>query len=136
MSRPVRIPIAPTTLRTIRLLRDLLLDFAYPPRCGGCDRRGTLLCLECRASIKRMERVPPVPDIDRLVCAGLFDGPLRKAIHRFKYESDAPLAKPLAGLMHEALLHARRPDATGDRPVLVPVPLHSSRRKSRGYNQA
>lgn len=127
---------ASTLARAARASWELLLDFVYPPRCGGCDRRGTLFCDRCLASIRPVEVPRSVERIDELVCAGVFDGVLRSAIHKFKYEGDAPLARPLASLLHEALAADGLLTRLGERPVLVPVPLHTARHKSRGYNQA
>jgi ComF family protein len=71
------------------------------------------------------------------VCSGAFVGPLREAVHRLKYECDTPLAKPLAALLSGALERdGSWVDSEGETPVLVPVPLHPSRQKGRGYNQA
>lgn len=61
---------------------------------------------------------------------------MRDAIHKLKYESDAPLAKPLARLLSEAL---SRDDPwsilDGNPPVIMAVPLHKRKRRERGYNQ-
>lgn len=117
----------------------LLLDLVYPPRCGGCDRRGTLLCDDCRGSITLAgESDLAVPEIDLLLYAGSFEGPLRSAIHNFKYENDTPLAKALAGLLAGPLGKRLTASRQGEEevPALVPVPLHSARRRERGYNQA
>ena len=87
----------------------LLLDLVYPPRCGGCDQRGSLLCALCQASIE-----PPssadlqLNQLNLHVCAGGFRGPLRSVIHNFKYNSDTPLAKPLAQLLSNALEQSER----------------------------
>jgi competence protein ComFC len=116
---------------------DRLLDLLYPPRCGGCDRRGTLFCDACLLAIA-------VPLYDRegvegmrlLISAGAFDGPLRTAIHNFKYESDTPLARPLALMLSDVLARDENAELDGDPPALVPVPLHVERRKARGYNQS
>jgi ComF family protein len=116
---------------------DRLLDLLYPPRCGGCDRRGTLFCDACLPAIA-------VPLYDRegvegvrlLISAGAFDGPLRTAIHNFKYESDTPLARPLAQMLSDVLARDENAALDGDPPALVPVPLHVERRKARGYNQS
>ncbi len=115
-----------------------LLDIIYPPRCAGCNRRGMLLCADCAAA------TVPVPAgwaeverIEALICGGVFGGPLRQAIHRLKYESDSPLARPLAAMMAEALALDERWVADDDAPpVVVPVPLHPSKKRLRGYNQA
>jgi ComF family protein len=116
----------------------LFLDLIYPPRCGGCDKRGTLLCPECRDTIRLPgESALAAPEIDLLLYAGAFDGPLRKAIHNFKYESDTPLARPLAGLLTNAITrHLSTTWQEAEPPILVPVPLHAAKRRERGYNQA
>jgi len=62
---------------------------------------------------------------------GVYDGPLRNIIHAFKYDGRRSLAKPLAALMRER--YAR---VLAGADVVVPVPLHPSRRRSRGFNQA
>jgi len=56
--------------------------------------------------------------------------PLREAICAFKYRGKIGLAKPLARLMIDAL----PPDLDAD--LILPVPLHSSRLRSREFNQS
>jgi ComF family protein len=55
-------------------------------------------------------------------------------IHLLKYDAvtpvQGPLGKMLADAVSELLLGCE------SRPLLVPVPLHRSRRRSRGFNQA
>lgn len=71
------------------------------------------------------------------MCAGAFTGPLREAIHHLKYENDRPLARPLAGLVHDALQRSHAwPKMEAVKPALVPVPLHKDRQRARGFNQA
>jgi ComF family protein len=77
-----------------------------------------------------------VEGVRLLISAGAFDGPLRTAIHNFKYESDTPLARPLARILSEALAREENAALDGDPLALVPVPLHVDRRKARGYNQS
>jgi ComF family protein len=78
-----------------------------------------------------------VEGIEALMCGGAFGGRLRTAIHRLKYQSDGPLAKPLAMLMSEALARdARWVADDGEPPLLLPVPLHPSKKRMRGYNQS
>ena len=58
------------------------------------------------------------------------EGRIREMVHRFKYGGRPQLAGPLIRLCPwlEGQL--------GPEPVIVPVPLHRSRRHQRGYNQA
>ena len=124
-------------LRAVSRAWGLLLDVLYPPRCGGCDRRGTLLCDDCHARVEAPFFDARVEGIDAVASAGLFKGPLRQAVHKLKYNSDAPLARPLAQLLSEALSRDE-PWAVldGNPPVLMPVPLHHHKERKRGYNQS
>jgi ComF family protein len=64
-----------------------------------------------------------------------FAGPLREAIHRFKYGKERARAAPLAAAC--APLLEQLPAAIRQtQPLLCPVPLSAARRRERGYNQA
>ena len=56
------------------------LDLVYPPRCGGCDRRGTLMCERCLSLIDATESFRSIERLDAVVSAGDFKEPLRSAI--------------------------------------------------------
>lgn len=62
-----------------------------------------------------------------------FRGAARDLIHRMKYEGNRPAAELLGSLMG-----ARLSVDVGDRPtmLLIPVPLHRTRLRERGFNQA
>jgi ComF family protein len=80
------------------------------------------LCQVCRASR---------PVVDGIRSVAYFEGPLRQAVHDFKYRGVRALAQPLAGLLVE---YQRTQHLPAD--VVVPVPLHPQREAERGYNQA
>ena len=63
--------------------------------------------------------------------AGLFEGPLQKAIHHLKYRNDYILADSLA-----VRLPLVGPDPAAPGTLVVPVPLAAERLRERGYNQA
>jgi ComF family protein len=66
-------------------------------------------------------------------CLGLYTGPLREAVLLLKYQDRRGIARELGSLLAFRLEEWReewRPDG------LVPVPIHSQRRRERGYNQA
>ncbi len=69
--------------------------------------------------------------IDGLRAAAYYQGPLREAIHRLKYNHSTALAPILAELLVEFLRDYPCPV-----DVIVPVPLHPARERARGYNQA
>ncbi len=126
------------------------LDLVFPPRCAVCGRNGSFLCERCTEALPRA--LPPrCPLCWQLLrtsaacqdCGGLrpafagvrapyaFDGPAREVVHALKYRHLRAVAEPMAALMARCLEEESIPADT-----LVPVPLHSLRRRVRGYNQA
>lgn len=103
--------------------------------CEGCglplasDRAldsATPLCAQCRA--KEF-------DFDLARSYGLYADRLRGAILHLKFHARERLGKKLGELLAVAW------SASGcfrglERPILVPVPLHASRERERGFNQA
>ncbi|HOR00976.1 MAG TPA: ComF family protein [Anaerolineae bacterium] len=127
-----------------------LLDLLFPPRCAGCGRPGSWLCTACLTQVAWI--APPLcprcgeparapaccprrhrhPEhLDGLRSAAWHSGPLRAALHRLKYRGQRVLAAPLAGLVVAAW--RRDPPPAG---LLIPVPLHPTRVRERGFNQA
>jgi ComF family protein len=121
-----------------------LLDVLLPPACAGCGRFANLVCEACRATFR-----PPSDPRDRFVTADAgavigervilavaafaYEGPLRKALQRMKYAGAARVAPALA---ESALPSLRTLLAISGPATLVPVPLHPSRERERGFNQA
>ena len=120
-----RIPVCGECLAAIRPLRA--------PQCVICGDRlaaamllmGDGRCSNCRDS---------TPDFDRAVSFGEYKEGLRGLIHLLKYESVTPAAMPLGRMLSEAV--AALEGHKGPAPVLVPVPLHKNKRRSRGFNQS
>jgi ComF family protein len=69
--------------------------------------------------------------VDRARAIGAYDGALRAIVHALKYDGRRSLAGRLAGLMRD-----RGADILAGATWVVPVPLHPSRRRERGFNQA
>jgi ComF family protein len=88
--------------------RAISLPLARCPRC----RRGTR-------------------SVDRSRAIGAYDGALRAIVHALKYEGRRSLAKPLGRLMR-----VRGADMLAEAVCAIPVPLHPSRLRHRGFNQA
>jgi ComF family protein len=138
-----------------------LLDVVYPPRCLVCDAflpEGSL-CEACIAQFRPLLPpyciwcgVPvaapdtkcarcdegPAPAYDSTHALGHYRGTLRDAIHRLKYGGKSALARPLGTLLAESLRAHLAIVAPHSLPfdVAVPVPLHSSRLRRRGFNQS
>jgi ComF family protein len=115
------------------------------PLCGACwsaiPRLGPPLCDRCgipfgvaapgQAGVCLGCRVDP-PPFDCARGAGTYAGPLRQALHAFKFRGQRALARPLAELMREQCDAVLIPSVE----ALVPVPLARARLRERGFNQA
>ena len=71
------------------------------------------------------------PGFDSLRSPYRFEGPVRDAVHALKYRGVRAAADSLGALIAEYLNSNPAPA-----DVLVPVPLHPRRLRSRGYNQS
>lgn len=98
------------------------------PRCGTpYDSPEALraspdhLCASCR-------RKPPL--FDQALSVAYFEGPLREAIHQFKYRPCRSLGQPLGLWMADRIRTLAAID------MIMPVPLHVKRLRQRGFNQA
>ncbi|HSC27446.1 MAG TPA: ComF family protein [Vicinamibacterales bacterium] len=146
----------------LRTIADSLIGVLLAPSCVGCDRplaeptRGAV-CARCWAGV-----VPFTPPLCRRCgdplpswrvisvasdtcprcrrrrsaiamsgAIGAYDGPLRRIVHALKYSGRRSLAAPLG-----ALLRGHSAGVLAGADALVPVPLHRSRRRARGFNQA
>ena len=127
--------------------RTTIVDALYPPRCAGCARRGTWVCGPCEVALPRFappwcERCGLPSVLGRCFCDNLssglhilrsaasFDGWLRQAIVSLKYREEWAREGHLGQLLADVLVDLGPIDA------LVPVPLHPSRLRQRGYNQS
>lgn len=102
-----------------------------PPLCDGCGDPlpGWRLLSLPLARCPRCRRTRRA--LDRAQAAGVYDGPLRAVLHALKYEGRRSLARPVGALMRSRC--AAMIDGTA---AVVPVPLHWTRQRSRGFNQA
>jgi ComF family protein len=74
------------------------------------------------------------PDFDRAVAYGEYADAVRGLIHLLKYDNVLPAAPVLGELLAQAISQL---DLSADTPpLLVSVPLHASKRRERGFNQA
>ena len=112
------------------LIAHAVRDVLLVPRCAGCGEPGAWFCVACRDLCDPVSLSGGVP----VRGVGVHAGPLRAAIHRFKYGGERGLAEDLGALL---ALEVARDLAQGILiDAIVPVPLHRSRAASRGYDQA
>ena len=101
----------------------------WPDKCALCGAIGEQFCDLCRAEC-RPAAVPgrPLEGLDEVRAAFLYQGRAKEAVARLKFSRALALATPMA-----ASVAALLPD---DANVVVPVPVHWTRRSRRGFNQA
>ena len=124
------------------------LDLLYPPRCVGCAAFGHNLCENCagelltasgpgrcgRCGVRRDDegRCPDCSlwrDLDGARAAVEMTGAARRVVHGLKFSGIRDLADDMAAAL-VPVVNALAPDA------ILPIPLHRSRRRQRGFNQA
>ena len=138
------------------------LDLLLPPACLLCGHRldpdgdKTSFCRDCltgmtplgEAHCRRCAQPYPIleaadhlcgnclqqpPPFSCIYAAGRYQGGFSDAINRLKYRNQLSLAAPLGRRLAAALSGI----GAESRPeVVIPVPLHPSRLRQRGYNQA
>lgn len=125
------------------------LDLIFPMSCAGCGREGKLICQSCLPSLPRLAspfcELCAAPgaqspchwceerplDIDGIRAPFLFEGPIRNAIHSFKYRGVRAAQTELGDLLSSYKAGQKLPAA-----LIMPVPMHSRRLRERGYNQS
>lgn len=136
-------------------------DLIFPPRCPVCgaflaERTAIPFCPTCRTGIRfivsplcpRCGLPFPAPEGDDHLCGNClsreppyaiaramayYEGTLLKAIHLFKYRGQRGIGEALGQMLADFA------ESLWDLRVftlIVPVPLHRKRLRSRGFNQA
>ena len=135
---------------------DAILNLLFPQTCVLCDTRifqrcWAAACPECWAKLEPVPRPfcpqcgMPAPVIEGL-CGDcrrgdhafdfarslfLFTDPMRGILHHLKYSGRVSLARPLGDRLREHIV-----DEGFRGTMVLPVPLHRSRERQRGFNQA
>ena len=112
------------------------IGIVLPASCVGCGASQTYLCDRCLAAAGWPDRATGAPPaaLDSLVAAYAYQDVPRVAVHRLKYTGLRAIAPSMARPMAQAL---SRIDANAvEADAVVPVPLHASKLRERGFNQA
>ncbi len=131
-------------------LGRVVLDFVFPPVCFGCGGSEAYICSACIESLPRLEApyclrcAEPLSSgdlcqrcrdtrlaVDRIIAPFKYEGTIRRAVLDLKFKNVRAAAPEVARLISDFLQ-----DRPAESQALVPVPLHKSRLRSRGYNQS
>jgi competence protein ComFC len=133
-------------------LEKFVLDTLFPVKCIGCGQEDHWICESCLAKIPlKSEQVCPhcekniTPDgrvcfscrrktsLDGLLVAASYKNKLiSSAVHCYKYRFVENLSFPLGEILTKSILNHNPPLPD----LIVPVPLHKRRLRSRGFNQS
>ena len=103
------------------MLARAILDFVFPPQCGGCEAVGKGICARCLPYLALHKRRLPTLDV---LALGVYDGALRRAILALK-NGRRDVAEAFA---ERLALHI------DPRFAIVPVPTTPARRRQRGFD--
>ncbi len=132
-----------------------LLDLIFPKLCVACGRVGKYICTECRKQIKTLspaDTICPVCQMGSMdgythvSCRGKgtpegltsffrYEGPIRRAIKTIKYRMSFDVCKELISIVPPTSYNMI-PTYDPHKCVLIPIPLHVTRIRDRGFNQA
>lgn len=130
------------------------MDLLFPRRCPLCRKISDGICADCRKRLPYVRQPVcfccgrPLQNEEQEYCAScmerksactqgralyLYAGPVREALHAVKYQNKREYLEYFARDMADHMAA----DIRRWRPqVIVPVPMHPSARRRRGYNQA
>lgn len=135
-------------------LAEGLKDALAPARCIQCLIEGTWYCGLCRNStpphvltciICKQERPAgrtcvlcrEETSITGIVSAGAYSNqPLQRGIEWLKFKGIRPLAEILGALLIPRIASIAPLEYLAKHAVLVPLPLHTWRKRTRGFNQS
>lgn len=122
-------------------LRSLLCDLFFHEKCPVCNRNShykySPFCEFCWNKIEAFSSPRIVTGrfhtdfwkyIVSLSSFGAYEGVLREAIHRFKYDGIKRLGKELGKLLSSVV--------PPEIDLLIPVPLHKNKLRKREFNQS
>ena len=148
-----------TIVLVLKQLCSSVLDLIYPPSCilckksipaqdqtplcPGCQmtiqRNRPPFCAKCSRSLENNSETCPTcsknnPHFDTAWAAAAYDETMQKLIHLFKYGQKTSLQHCFFELISEFITAYRLNINQFD--LVIPVPLHPTRLRERGYNQA
>ncbi|MFM1780950.1 MAG: Amidophosphoribosyltransferase [Bacteroidota bacterium] len=122
------------------------LQLLYPKCCFACDqvliRSEIMLCTACRFELPKpglfleqpnwiSHKLDGLIEYDRVHAYFLFSegGKVQHLLHQIKYKGQEKLGEYLGACIGRSFTRQ-------EYDVIIPMPLHPSRRRERGYNQA
>ena len=114
-----------------------IFDLLYPRRCGVCGLLGDEpICAICEAGFPRADSAVHAPEwrgaLDGVARLYRYEGRAEQAVRRLKFSRATALAAPMAERFAKFAMRV----GLDEPDLIVPVPIHWSRRYLRGFNQS
>jgi ComF family protein len=119
-----------------------LLNVFLSGSCALCDRpTPTSLCASCQRQVQQTQLPHSLYQAQTglpVISWGAYEDSLKQCIARLKYDHRQDTAQFLGAELAQTWLQTARHHTHSRKrsPVVVPIPLHASKLKQRGYNQA
>jgi ComF family protein len=118
---------------------SLILDLIFPKVCYSCGRAGDYFCSKCQKNLSALTTVPPQNGFDGGLSLFRYDSSIKTAIIDLKYNFVSDNADLLVDIMDKKI-KSDFPNLINywqqSNFILIPIPLFSSRRNWRGFNQS
>ncbi|MGA9382545.1 MAG: ComF family protein [Phormidium sp.] len=115
-----------------------LLDLFLQSQCPLCQRATTTdFCVYCQKQLQRCQIAKPEKFWGNdfpIFPWGTYSGSLKRALWALKYDKQPKIAQPLGFCLGETWLKSRL--NLRKKLIVVPIPLHRNKLRSRGFNQA
>lgn len=140
---------------TTRQFSNFFLDLIFPPVCLSCGKLSKFICYNCQKKLQLLNTTicPSClkktnhgqihkncsGNIQGLISVFRYKQTMQKIIKNIKYRYYFAGFNNLLPLFFKHLKNQKNPvfyHFLTTKPILVPIPLHSSRKKLRGFNQS
>jgi len=119
-----------------KLLKDLL-DFVYPPYCILCEadleQDNKLVCEQCWELLEASPTRETYISKQRILALYPYTNDVRTIIHNLKYLNKTHLAVNLGSSIGKII---KEDKSIRNWDLLIPIPLHKVKQRSRGFNQS
>ncbi len=124
-------------MRFVAKIKNFLLDIFFPSFCAGCKKEGSFLCQNCKEKIPKNNHPCFLKNskIKKIYCATEYkQTTIKSLVYELKYNSTKSIANNLSEIL---IKHLKISGFEKNKnQILIPVPLHKSRLKQRGFNQS
>ncbi|MGQ0735575.1 MAG: ComF family protein [Acidobacteriota bacterium] len=123
-------------MTVLRALANALVSALVEPPCATCGKvlespLDGAVCEQCWRTVAAPGVFFSLIGVPAAAAVGLYEGTLRDVIHALKYDGRRSVAPRLGRLLAD-----RGAEVLVGADAVVPVPLHWSRYRQRGFNQA